>query len=793
MYLGDGLLFELQNGKPKLIVLNHGAERNLVKNSLRPRPTYVLNSKQPTCAEDVCAPRPARQRLAGQHPGAPRRAKAHPTEIAASFGSSGAADGVRGSQTVSKTRERRTAAAETASKSECRKSSCPSANGTSTQSERWAGTSDVKSRAKDSLEDEEPRDAAACLSAEQVRRILRDVQTSSPDQNIAEEHAVSSQNVHHTEEEEDVRGELEEDRVGCDETTNGISPLKDNRCPGGMLGWLEQRDVDARTSVEAKKAQWRQQLNEQVALKQQRRQRCATSHGLQGDEKPASVCSVPPAFCHREQPAAIRSSLRLGAVTPMEEALAWERREEQRRLWLQDLDRQKEETSQRRKQEKMLLSQKEDHELWAAHFDSLQRKPPAVTRAPPAGPSLAPSGDWEASSSLSLAWDASSSCGAESAGRASADTSSSSSSSSRYPARSSYLRSMTALLDPVQMEERQRRRLKQLEQQRDIQAQVEERRQQRREEEARRRKGEEEEERRITLERELLHGGRQEDHHKRREERKVEQPKQQDDDDDDAGGAKDFVDERVSRPVRTVEKRDAAVQTEVAPPPAGAARLAPASSGKSRAGKENACVYAGGKGGGAYEAFARTETRKEKRRPEWNAHRPSRRFVPASERYPATQQRSRRENRLKRTEEVLGPPANPQGPRRTDTSRPPSHKEDSNRGSVCGKSLSSASRGRSPPVTQSSLQFIPYVRTDDVVHLDSAETTNEPTPHAHSAASSCAPPPNASSPADILVQPGKQRQQEILRGLAHLRQALLEKKRQLDDDMRRHGNDGLSP
>ncbi|XP_019735047.1 coiled-coil domain-containing protein 66 isoform X1 [Hippocampus comes] len=800
MYLGDGLLFELQNGKPKLIVLEHGVERNLVKNSLRPRLTYVLNSRQPSRAEDVRALRPAGRRPAGQHPVNPRGAKGQAADSRASFASSGAADRMRGSQTASKPRARRTAAAGAEAapkiKSECRKSSSTSAKGTSAQSERWAEASDAKSRPKDLLDDDGLRDTAACLSGEQVPHILSNVQTSGHDRYAAEEHRAPTQPV---EEEVVGGGEMEEDRVGCDETS-GISPPKDSRSHGGLFGWLEQRDVDTRASVEAKKVQWRQQLNEQVALKQQQQQQrcCSTSLGLQVEEGPGSVCSVQLAGCHKEQPAAIRSSLRLGAVTPIEEALALERKEEQRRLWLEDLDRQREETSQRRRREKMLHNQKEDHELWAAHFDSMQRKPAPVTLAPPICPPVdppgAPSGDWEASSSLSLTWDASSSCGAESVGKAREDISS----SSRYPTRSSYLRSMTALLDPVQMEERERRRQKQLEQQRDIQAQMEERRQQRQEEEARRRMEEEEEERRITLERDLLHRRYQQEDHKHREERKKEEQrkKQGDDDQDDAGGVKESVGVRASRPAASVEdKREKAVQTEAAPLSAGTERPPTLSKCKSKADKENTRVPGGGKGDEAYEAFARTEKRKEKMRPQWNTHRPSRRFVPASERYPATLQRSRRESRLKRQEEVLGLqhrnclPTNRQEPRR-DASRPPSHKEDSNRVSV------SAKRGRSPPITQPSLQYLPYIRTDDVVHLDPIETADAPPPHAHTAASrSTLPPdiPSSSSPGEILVLRGTQRQQEILRGLAQLRQGLLQKQMELKGDLQRHGNERLAP
>ncbi|KAM9798835.1 coiled-coil domain-containing protein 66 isoform 2-T2 [Syngnathus typhle] len=742
MYLGDGLLFELHNGKPKLIMVNPGVERNLFKNSFTPHQTYILNSRQPPCAEKV------------QHSKAPRAAEAAGSET---YKSIGAADKTRASQMASKTRERRAAATrvETAPKvtSEFRKSCSTSAKGIAAQSERWAETSNVKLKPKDSLDKKGPKEVAARLSGEQVRCSLSDVQPSSYDQAAAEEHRVSSQHG---------------------ETTSGKSPPNEKRSHGVLFGWLEQCDTN-KASVEAKKTQWRQQLNEQVALKQpQQQQCCSTSLRLQAEEA-GSASSVQLEGGQREQPAAIRSSLRLGAVTPMEEASVWERREEQRRLWLEGLDKQRDEISQRRKREKMLLNQKENHELWAAHFDSLQRKPPAVTlappAAPPAAPPTAPSGDREASSSLSLTWDASSSCGgAESAGRASVDAG-----ISDHPTKSSYLRSMTALLDPVQMEERERRRLKQLEQQRDIQTQVEERRRQKQEEEARRKKEEEEEERRITLERDRLYRRHQQEdlkHQEKREEKK--QPKMQD---GDAGEVKEPTDVRTHLVQSSVEdKRDTAVQTEVALPPVRA-ECPPPRSRQDRAGKENA---GGGKGGGAYE------TRKETRRPEWNTHRPSRRFVPASERYPATLQRSRRESRLKRQEEILSL----QHRNCLPASRPPSHKVDADRTSV------SALRGRSPPITQPSLQFIPYIRTDDVIHLDSTETSAAPPPHTHTAPS-WAPPPDASScsssPGDLLVLRGKQRQQEILRGLTQLRQGLLQKQKELESEVRRHGNELLSP
>lgn len=80
--------------------------------------------------------------------------------------------------------------------------------------------------------------------------------------------------------------------------------------------------------------------------------------------------------------------------------------------------------------------QTEDHELWATHFDSLHRRPP-VQIAAPSAPPPAPSngsdrGEWEPTSSLSLVWEAMSSCGAESVGGASTDM------TSGYPTRAKY-------------------------------------------------------------------------------------------------------------------------------------------------------------------------------------------------------------------------------------------------------------------------------------------------------------------------------------------------------------------
>ncbi|CAO2638113.1 Coiled-coil domain-containing protein 66 [Lemmus lemmus] len=80
-----------------------------------------------------------------------------------------------------------------------------------------------------------------------------------------------------------------------------------------------------------------------------------------------------------------------------------------------------------------------------------------------------------------------------------------------YSQKTNFLRSMTALLDPAQIEEREKRRHKQLEHQKAIMAQVEENRRKKRQEEEQRKKEEQEEEQRLAREREEMQRQYEED------------------------------------------------------------------------------------------------------------------------------------------------------------------------------------------------------------------------------------------------------------------------------------------
>ncbi|XP_049895045.1 coiled-coil domain-containing protein 66 isoform X3 [Epinephelus moara] len=885
MNLGDGLLFELENGKPKLILLSHGVEKNPAKQlSCRPRAANILSSRQPSCVEGVQGEeRPARQ-LAGRH--RETKSKAGGAAVSSTSNATTTAGGRSSTLTSSKTHENHkggSAKVVGKVKSDRHKHSTTVGslrdNGKTGQLQNRETRASGKVGLKDTVAsgDAGLKDGMVCLTSEQLQKLLSTVHTSSngphppedprtrgagSDGNQADSKSGSSMNKGGGGggEGEGGGGEMkEEDRGGGGAETTERSQDKDKRLSGCPFSWLEERQSDSRAAIDAKKAQWRRELDEQVALKQQQQQRSAPGR-LQAEEDTESLFSVQSSVSHRDQPAAIRSSLRLGEVTPMEEVLSVERKEEQRRRWLEELDQQREETTERRRREKLLQSQTEDHELWATHFDSLQRRPPVLTAAPSAPlPALSNSserGEWEPMSSLSLVWEATSSCGAESVGGASIDT------TSGYPTRANYLRTMTALLDPAQIEERERRRLKQLEQQRAIEAQMEERRQQREREEARRREEEEEEERRVALEREMLE--RQYELDTLRERQKLSRQAEDSKKDRDDGKHQETLEPSVTKQSEcSVEEevsssassyRDTAVQTEAAPslplrvqtpdvsaqyqPPPSLSAAPP--NGRNRAvrtGKENICLPGVGSGGGGdpYEAFARTDrSRRDKRRPEWNTQRPNRRFVPASERYPAALQKNRQESRQKRQAELLAlqektrlsradppPPLQQQEPRLcsnpTQTRPSPTKRVESvSRGHSVSAAIST-DRGRSPPVpavrhrlqgqqappsstpSPPPVEFVPYVRTDEVFNLDPLEPADTPPPpRTHKA-----PPASPPAPSHRLLQPEllhntqTHRQQEILRGLAQLRQGLLQKQRELETDLnpllKRHDNELRAP
>ncbi|NXT66864.1 CCD66 protein, partial [Chaetops frenatus] len=182
---------------------------------------------------------------------------------------------------------------------------------------------------------------------------------------------------------------------------------------------------------------------------------------------------------------------------------------EQQKKWLEELDKQKEEPKLQKIEEKLNLSKvSEEHDRWAMHFDSfknhlnanaqhplngMHRKPESLCLSPdPKDPTafIHPLSPAALGSLMSLQMRTAEKVVKNGAGAQSQ--------------RVSFLRSMTALLDPAQIEERDRRRQKQLEHQKAIMAQVEEKRKKKQLEEEQRKWEEQQEELRLAREKAQL-------------------------------------------------------------------------------------------------------------------------------------------------------------------------------------------------------------------------------------------------------------------------------------------------
>lgn len=212
-------------------------------------------------------------------------------------------------------------------------------------------------------------------------------------------------------------------------------------------------------------------------------------------------------------------------------------------------------------------------------------------------------------------------------------------------------------------------------------------------------------------------------------------------------------------------------------------------------------------GADPYEAFARTEQRKETRRWEWNAHRPSQQFVPASERYAASAQKNRQERRLRRQAELLAlqgrprlsrtscaPPQEPQLCSTIAQGRSGSTRKVS-RGH--GSSVDVHAVGRCAPAVPGGAQtqpdlpsstpplpgldFIPYVRTQEVLNLDPLEPESMAPPRTQADATPA--PSHQDTPLLPELMHDTHKLQETLRSLAQLRRGLLQKRREVERDL----------
>ncbi|XP_073699831.1 coiled-coil domain-containing protein 66 [Garra rufa] len=840
----DGLLFELENGKPKLVLAKYGAESKSFnkKGACRIPPKKktqkLINSKQ--------GPPPQPDR-------AEQEKRSKDTAAVSSVG-----------QNLSHGPRATKCGPESVSREAVRVPSDGGRNDSSSVSQQ--------------------KDSVVCLTQEQFQQILRSISSSS----AANTHT-HTEPVARSEENCPATTAPAEELILDDRNhRHRASQVKTDRQlqsdeqQSGLFSTFGERERE-RDKLEARKAQWRRELDEQMALKRQQKAslKAMKAHSesceVRMKELPdtdglstrtaavmESLNRRAPAQTPRELPAAIRSAFIVGEAAPAEDMFSAQRQEEQRR-WLLELDKQREEAKLRRQHDKEINSQAEDIERWAVHFDSLHQPLPVGPERGVPDTSSCLSQHRSVSGALSAAWDGMSAFGGDSLGRASVDT------TQGNQQRSSYLRTMTALLDPAQIEERERRKCKQLEHQRAIEAQVEERRRQKEKEEASRRAQEQDEERRVERERERLQQQYMKDTERQRHREEVQSRKtdelylsiqraqeeafkdkhiqrirelakkghdvskllhglEEGDSVSQAPSGEDLpetsAEQRTAPPPTTSPRKDTAVQTDSADQVTHAAPQNSLNSKTSHQGegkasekthvRQQTCAAPKETGADPYEPFARTaKSHRLEKRPEWNTQRPSKAFVPASERYPPALQRHRQQSRKLRQKELMTlmerntlsqtPAAHAFENHRPQAHRlrksPPPQSENH----LQEPSAFSAERLASPPIpavrnrvhqpSQQSphqmteetgrpplLDYVPYVRTDEVYHMDPLAPLSRPS--THEAQQRVDTVVSSSRQATPLVPPkSTERQQAILKGLSELRQGLLQRQRELETSL----------
>ncbi|XP_078270739.1 coiled-coil domain-containing protein 66 isoform X2 [Rhinoraja longicauda] len=587
MNLGDGLKLETQllNGKPKLILAPYDvSSKETKKMKYKNRTIHPLKSKQilqvaPSHENNSKTEKPLLKPIVTNTSVAP--GKGERTELA-----------------IEKKADDKT-------KRNCETIAKNGQPGIKT-SVKKLGITKQQPPKKQKITSDELRENLVCLTQEQLQQILASVNQVNKSSNQKQERDKSikpgkgAKETQATDELKKGDNPTSRNEVGCNnnKATRGNSSCRDsqasqtsgadvaqaniiqtenmgnkeplssvNQTKDGLFGNLGERE-NAKDQLEAKRIQWKKELDEQVALKKQLQKNnevsefsewnpwgkrdakapvrsntkkiletfegkspasSAAASGPHADGRVISTAptvtnaantDVPPdgiigkasSFSLSDLPAAIRSVFVLGDYAPRDHLLGAIKRDQQKK-WLQELDKQREEDQNRRLKEKLQYSEGDHHSRWAMHFDSYQRKLPqpspvsvnvlgSILEKSPA------SGDGQPNvlklqllpaQASPLPIQPSGSAG-EDAAFMNGDTVSDLSNAQK----SSFLRSMTALLDPAEIEERDVRRQKQQEHQKAIAQQVEERRRLKQLEEDNKRKEAQKEEMRLAKERERL-------------------------------------------------------------------------------------------------------------------------------------------------------------------------------------------------------------------------------------------------------------------------------------------------
>ncbi|CAH1265801.1 CCDC66 [Branchiostoma lanceolatum] len=330
---------------------------------------------------------------------------------------------------------------------------------------------------------------------------------------------------------------------------------------GGLLSTIGKEEEDKRTAAEARKAQLRRELEEQIADKKRRDQKARDQSAVEraqpvedyvpwgrpgagaplrsqsgkvmaeyGDTRRSQQKASPrgandtavqqaaarqqPQLNHTQSPAqpepaatgqarravstvppphAMRSSFAIGGAAPGGDQYVTKDQDDKKK-WLQELEKQREEARLRKQREKQRDKEGDGMDAWTRHFDTYhpatqEQPPPRGADAQPTVPEPRPQ---RTQSPTPVVQDA---VVQEADHHATLRSS---------LERRNFLRTGAALKDPAQLEELEKRRLKDLEHKRAIQEQVEERQRVKREERERRAREEAEEEQRLARERQTL-------------------------------------------------------------------------------------------------------------------------------------------------------------------------------------------------------------------------------------------------------------------------------------------------
>ncbi|XP_043742965.1 coiled-coil domain-containing protein 66 isoform X2 [Cervus elaphus] len=401
---------------------------------------------------------------------------------------------------------------------------------------------------------ENRKSGLVCLTEDQLRRILMTVNQGSKSLTLTEnekqeetsQYSLNLNNIPDQPKNENIMGLLQKAETVSsiqDESKSVLNKdqVTSNQCeqkistenvwkPADIFSTLGERERD-RSLLEAKKAQWRKELDEQVALKKKEKEasekwnnpwKKSESDKIEWEKLQildqfktsacsSSILSQSPSqvmVIHADGPSLPRASQTLQEAVLLEHPFSAVRQDQQRK-WIEELNKQIEDDRQKKAEEKITSSMGEEHDRWAVHFDSLKNCPGSQSRLSSRSAQKQPEYSCVSPDSQELADLSSLSTPAvgsqmepseeEHAVRPARDV------AVANIQKTNFLRSMTALLDPAQIEERDRRRQKQLEHQ------VEEKCKKKQLEEEQRKKEEQEEERRLAREREEMQKQYEED------------------------------------------------------------------------------------------------------------------------------------------------------------------------------------------------------------------------------------------------------------------------------------------